>query len=408
MAQRGRYVNRTWPGNPTGQTRSERVPARFKAYVPEPLAEYDPPVSAQLSALLSDADAAVVNLNRIDSSQAGQIEALARQLLRQESLASSRIEGLSLSHKRLGEAAYEGSQGRDQTASAVLANIAAMEQAIADGTAAKRVTGSTIQALHHTLMAEIAPEIAGKLRTQQNWVGGRWHTPIGAEFIPPPPEDAGALLTDLAKFINRTDLPSTLQAALAHAQFETIHPFADGNGRIGRCLIHVVYRRRGAATHQVPPVSLLMATDVDRYVKALTAFRGDREQDWSSYFAQTTIAAATAGTEFAQDLFELQAQWRAQASARSGSAANKLIDLLPAYPVLDVEAAAKLTDSSVETARRALATLETHGVIVRANSGRWRRAWQANGLWNLLDRFEERLATSDTELRPSRPAPQTR
>jgi Fic family protein len=408
VAKRGRYIGRTWPGNPTGQTRSERVPARYKAYIPEPLADYSPGVPAGFSALLSEADAAVIGLNRLGPTQAAQIEALARQLLRQESLASSRIEGLALSHKRLGEAAYAGEQSSDRDAKAVLANIEAMHQAIAVGADAKRITKRTIEDLHRTLMETTAPEIAGRVRTKQNWVGGRWHTPVGAEFVPPPPEQAKPLLTDLAKFMNRTDLPTTLQAALTHAQFETIHPFADGNGRIGRCLIHVVYKRRGAAEHQVPPVSLLMATDVDKYVEALNGYRLEGELDWVHYFSRTVIDAANAGAEFGARLSDLQEQWRAQARVRGGSTADKLIDLLPAQPVIDVQAAAELTGASAEAARLALNALDERGVVVRANQRDWGRVWEASGLWNLLDRFEQSLATPDGRRRAGRAAPRTR
>jgi Fic family protein len=404
----GRYVKRRWPGNPTGQTRSERVPASYEAYVPDPVADYAPEIPTALSNLLHDADTAILDLNRLDSPDAPQIEALARQLLRQESLASSRIEGLALSHKRIGQAAYDPAASPDQDAKAVLANIEAMHQAVRIGSEAKRIGQRTILELHRTLMASTKPEIAGRVRTKQNWVGGNWHTPIGAEFVPPPPGEAGPLLTDLAKLMNRTDLPPTLQAALAHAQFETIHPFADGNGRIGRCLIHVIYRRRGVTRHQVPPISLLMATDVDRYVKALTAYRRDRENDWVSYFAQTALAAAEAGARFAGQLRDLQARWREQANARSGSTADKLIDLLPARPLVDVRTAAELAGTSEEAARLALNALEGAGVVARSNSKGRGRVWEASGLWNLLDRFERRLATPDGQRRSNRPAPRTR
>src|SRR5439155_1398021 len=80
--------------------------------------------------------------------------------------------------------------------------------------------------------------------------------PGRADFVPPPPESVPALMDDLCAFVNRADLPAVVQAAVAHAQFETIHPFADGNGRVGRALIHVVLRRRGLAPRYVPPVSL--------------------------------------------------------------------------------------------------------------------------------------------------------
>lgn len=403
---RGHYVKRTWPGNPTGQTKSERLPAAYEAYVPEPIADYDPKVSAALSRALSETDAEIVALNHVEQDRAPQIEALARQLLRHESLASSRIEGHALSHKRIGEAAYDPTTS-DIDAKAVLANIEAMNEAIEIGAGTKQISKRTILHLHRTLMESTRPEIAGKVREKQNWVGGNWQSPIGAEFVPPPHEEAGPLLADLAKFMNRTDLPPTLQAALTHSQFETIHPFADGNGRIGRCLIHVIYKRRHIADHQVPPISLLIATDVDLYTKALMAYRQADEEEWTSYFAHTATAAARAGLDFRERLSELQGHWREQARVRRGSTADKLIDLLPAQPVVDVRAAAGLAGTSEEAARLALNTLEERGVVVRASKRNWGRVWEAKGLWNLLDRFEERLATPDDGSRPTRPAPRT-
>lgn len=401
---RGRYVKRTWPGNPTGQTRRERLPTPYEAYVPEPLWDYDPTVSAGLAKLLAETDAEILELNRLGQSMAHQVEALARQLLRQEALASSRIEGLSLSQKRIGEAAYDPDASSDNEAKAVLANIDAMHQAIAIGSHSGRISRSTILKLHLTLMRSTNPEIAGKLRTEQNWVGGNWHTPIGAAFVPPPPSDAGPLLTDLASFMSRTDLPPTLQAALTHAQFETIHPFADGNGRIGRCLIHVVYKRLGIADHQVPPISLLMATDVDKYVKALNGYRED-ENLWVSYFAETARAAARAAVAFGRELADLQDQWRAQAKPRGGSTADQLIALLPIQPVIDVPIAAQLAGTSEEAARVALNALEESRVVSRAGKHGRGRVWEAKTLWEMVDRFERRLATPDGAMRANRPAP---
>lgn len=408
MARGGRYIEEVWPGNPAGQSRAERQPARFKAYVPDPTADYEPRITGAISQLLSDADSAVRGLNRLDPARAHRIEALARQLLRQESLASSRIEGLLISHKRISEAGYDPRGTTDHRAREVLANIEAMEQAIQIGSGSDPIAPGTILDLHRTLMTPTQPEIAGMVRNRQNWVGGRYNTPVGADFIPPPANEVPPLLGDLADFMNRDDLPATLQAAIAHAQFETIHPFPDGNGRVGRCLVHVIFRRRGLASHHVPPVSLLMATDVDSYVKALTAYREGAEADWTAYFAQTTVAASRAAEDFGERLTGLQAEWRAEAKVRQGSTAEKIIDALPAQPMIDVRKAAKLAGTSEEAARQALNALEDRGVVKQVTKRNWGRVWQAQGLWNLLDRFEQHLATPQGETRPSRPAPRTR
>jgi Fic family protein len=396
MGVGGRYIEQTWPGNPAGQTRAERRPGRFEAYVPNPLAEYEPELTGALSSLLSDGDGSVRELNQLEAGRAHQIEALARQLLRQESLASSRIEGLQVSHKRISEADYDPRGSTDKRAVEVLANIEAMEQAIRIGSQGKPIKQKTILDLHRTLMTPTMPQIAGVVRDRQNWVGGRFHTPIGAEFIPPPADEVEPLLGDLAEFMNRNDLPATLQAALAHAQFESIHPFADGNGRVGRCLIHVVFRRRGLAPHHVPPVSLLMAADVDGYVKALTSYREGAEADWNTYFAETTIAASQAAEDFAERLEKLESEWRTKAKVRSGSTAEKVIDALPAQPVIDVRKAAELAGTSEEAARQALNTLEKRDVIKQVTKRNWGRVWEAKGLWGALDRYERRLSSSQS------------
>jgi Fic family protein len=392
MGVGGRYIEQTWPGNPAGQTRAERQPGHFEAYVPNPIAEYEPELTGALSNLLSDADGAVRELNQLDPGRTHQIEALARQLLRQESLASSRIEGLAVSHKRISEAGYDPRGSSDKRAVEVLANIEAMEQAIRIGAEGKPVKKKTILDLHRTLMSPTMPQIAGVVRDRQNWLGGRFHTPIGAEFIPPPADEVEPLLDDLAEFLNRNDLPATLQGALAHAQFESIHPFADGNGRVGRCLIHVVLRRRGLAPHHVPPVSLLIAADVDGYVKALTSFREDAEADWTAYFAQTTVDASRAAEDLGEQLEKLETEWRAKAKVRRGSTAEKLIDALPGQPVIDVKKAAELAGTSEEAARQALNTLGERGVIKEVTKRSWGRVWEARGLWSLLDGYERRLA----------------
>jgi len=391
MSPGGHLVRRSWPANPAGQTRAERTLAQFDAYVPNPIREYEPELTGGLSSLLSDADAAVRELNRLDPGRATQIDALGRQLLRQESLASSRIEGLQISHKRIGEAGYDPRGSADRRALEVLANIDAMEQAVQLGADERPIGSLTIIELHRTLMGITQPKIAGTIRDKQNWIGGRFHTPVGADFIPPPPDRVLRLLDDLADFMNRDDLPTTLQAAVTHAQFETIHPFPDGNGRVGRCLIHVIFRRRGLATHHVPPISLLMATDVDAYVKALTSYRDGHEADWTAYFCDTTMAASRAAEDLGNRLAELQVKWKNRAGVRRGSTADKVIDGLPAQPVIDVKRAASLAGTSEEAARQALNTLAERGVIEQVTKRNWGRAWEAKGLWKLLDQFEERL-----------------
>jgi Fic family protein len=148
------------------------------------------------------------------------------------------------------------------------------------------------------------------------------------------------LMEDLVAFMNRADLPPVDQAATAHAQFEAIHPFADGNGRVGRALIHVVLRHRGLAPRYVPPVSLVLAADAKAYVAGLTAFREDHAAEWILLFARAIDRAAAKGSELALRLADLQGRWRARAGRpRRHSSAEALIVDLPAHPIVTVATA---------------------------------------------------------------------
>lgn len=390
----GRWVEGAWPGDPAGQTRKERMPGRYRAYLPDAIADSEPTLGGALAEQLSRADAAVADLNRGDPQRSAGATALARQLLRHESLASSRIEGLAISHKRIGRAAYDPKSASDEKARAVLANIEAMAESIEFGSRAERFETETVLELHRTLMEGTDPGIAGVMRDSQNWIGGSWRTPVGAEFVPPPHTEVEALMDDLVAFIDRDDMPTIYQAAIVHAQFETIHPFPDGNGRIGRCLIHVVLRRRGLTTLYLPPTSLVMATGTRAYIRALTAYREDRESEWVSYFATTVREATRAAADLETHLATLQESWRAAGGVRRGSTAERLIDLLPAQPVLDVPTASRLAGTSEEAARLAINRLEERKVLQRIGGGKRNRAWEAPELWELLDRFEQGLERS--------------
>ena len=128
-----------------------------------------------------------------------------------------------------------------------------MKRAIEFGTTSDPLTPADIEDVHRTLLrfTEDA-DIAGVVREAQNWIGGNDYNPIGATYVPPPHERVRPLLEDLCAFVNRTDLAAIVQAAIAHAQFETIRPFADGDGRVGRALIYMILRRRGETANYIP------------------------------------------------------------------------------------------------------------------------------------------------------------
>lgn len=404
-----RYETHSWPADPTAPGgKAERRALRYRTFVPDHIASSELTLPSNVAAAVSSAERAVDALNR-DPPPLASLEVLARRLLRAESVASSRIEGLVLSQRRLARAEAEDRDARDETARSVLGNVAAMEEAVALGSSARQLRVTDILALHRVLMlATTTPEFAGKLRDRQNWIGGNAFNPGRADFVPPPPALVKDLITDLAAFMSRTDVAPVVQAAIAHAQFETIHPFADGNGRVGRALIHVVLRRRGLAPRYVPPVSLVLAADAKAYVAGLTAFREERAAEWVLGFAQALERAATKATELAHRLAELQDQWRNRAGhPRRHSSAEALIVELPAHPIVTVATAQKFLGRSKQSVNEGVAALARCGVLHPITLAKRNRAWEARELFDLINDVERELATPGDETSPS-PAPSRR
>lgn len=282
-----------------------------------------------------------------------------------------------------------------------------MERAVEIGTAQRRFRLKDLLDIHRTLLEGTSEErYAGVVREDQNWIGGRGLSPADATFIPPPEDRVRALLNDLVEFVNLDDLPAVAQAAIAHAQFETIHPFGDGNGRAGRCLIHVVLRRRGVTPLFVPPISVVLATHARRYIAGLVDFREGRTDDWIGAFADATSTAAEAAKRLWAQIDDLlEGLIERAGSPRVDSVGRKIIMGLPAQPVVSAETAAARYGVTPTAARGALNRLQETGVLVPTRVGRRRdREWISDELFQLLDAFEHDLGHPAGNGSP-RPAP---
>jgi Fic family protein len=234
-------------------------------------------------------------------------------------------------------------------------------------------------------------------------------------FVPPPTELVPDLLTDLCSFCNGDSLPAVAQAALAHAQFETIHPFADGNGRTGRGLIHLVLRRHGLATRVLPPISLVLATRANDYVDGLAATRyhgpatgKDAHEGlnrWIGMFAGACTRAVEDAASFERRVRQIQDGWRARlGQVRSGSATDLLVHSLPGAPVLTVNGAAELINRSFPQTNEAVARLAEAGVLSQVTVGRRNRAYEAKDITNAFTDLERQLANPGGDTRSSEPS----
>lgn len=419
-------VKKRWVSDLTvGLPRRDRRGCEYEAYLPDRLEGRSFLLDGAVAADVADAERAVQRLD-VEAATLLDTEALARLLLRAEAVASSHIEGLEIGGRRLlrAEAAKElGIAAEDVTADEVLGNIEAMKWAVTTLASAKAVTVGGILEVHRRLLAGTRlEEHGGEIRETQNWIGGSSYNPCSAAFVPPPREKVESLLEDLCSFSNADELPAVAQAALAHAQFETIHPFVDGNGRTGRALIHVILRRRGLATHVLPPVSLVLATWAKDYVNGLTATRYLGSPDskaaveglngWIGLFAAACGRAVDDALAFEERIREIQGRWRKTlGSVRRNSAVDLLIATLPGAPIVTVNSAARLIDRSFERTNQAIARLAQAGVVRPVSVGRRNRAFEARAVIDAFADLERQLASPSGDTRssrPQRPAPRRR
>ncbi len=421
-----KLLRRRWQSSlDSGLSRNDRRGCEYEAYVPDLLVGRTFRLDGSVAADVADAERAIAALDASAAALAN-TEALARLLLRAESVASSFIEGLVVGGRRLlrAEAArVAGETDIDVTADEVLGNIDAMTWAVESLGAAETVSIEGLLHVHERLLARTRlREHAGQIRSMQNWIGGSSFNPCSAPFVPPPPERVEELLADLCAFVNDHELPAVAQAAIAHAQFETIHPFVDGNGRTGRALIHLVLRRRGIAPRILPPISLVLATWSRSYIEGLTAtrYRGRADSSaahdginrWIGLFAAACRRAIDDAVAFEERVATIQQGWRAaMATVRRGSSADLLINALPGAPVVSVSSAADLIGRSFQATNEAMMRLEAAGVVRQVNVGRRNRAFEAPAIIDAFTALERQLASPTGDTRsapPDRPAPDRR
>jgi Fic family protein len=388
------WIERRWEGNPGAMGgRKARQSFTYRAFVPDPIAAIRPVVGFETAGLISEAETAVGQLNSDDRVHG--LEAIGALLLRSEAIASSRIEGIELSQRNLARALIDP-RGARGTARAVAANVVAMEQAIAIGDGEREFTAADILAIHRTLMAHEPPRVMpGAFRREQNWIGGRLLNPSDARYVPPPEDQVEQLMLDLVEFMNRDDLPAVAQAAIAHAQFETIHPFIDGNGRVGRCLIHVILRRRGVGPVFVPPISIVLAAKVNLYVEGLVGFREGRIDAWCASFAEACGRAAALSVDLAGRVSQLEAEWYQRAGRpRRDSAAARIIPVLPAQPITSAATMRAAIGARHQRALEGLKVLADAGVLRQISEGGYDRQYAADELFDLIEVHEERVASA--------------
>lgn len=354
-----------------------------------------PPFIAQLALPELDdeaivaAEEAVIELGRFD----GEVGAIAAPfsaiLLRSESAASSEIEQLTASAKSIALAELGRQAGKNSRL--IVGNVRAMEAAI---DLADDLDVATIIAMQGEILRSDHPELTGGWRTQQVWIGGGYaNSPHAASFVPPHHERVPALMDDLVAFARRADLPALPQIAIAHAQFETVHPFPDGNGRTGRALIQAMLRRLGVTGNVTVPVSAGLLRNTSGYFDALTAYRAGDVTPIVLALAAASRDAIVNGRQLVEELTQLRAEWERITSARAGSAGRRLLDVLHRQPVVDARLAGEELGVSARNAQNGIDRLVSDGILF-ASGGARNRTFEARDVLVALDAFAARAKRS--------------
>jgi Fic family protein len=356
--------------------------AAVRAWVPERLAGQRFDLGVRATRLTERAAAAVLAAGN----RPARFGPIATLLLRSEGVASSYIEGIRAPLAEV--AAAEVGVAMSDASAYVADNLGTVVGALAAPGRDLRV--ADLHAWHRRLMesgGSLPGHLVGAFRTEQSWVGGT--SPRDAAYVPPPPELVAELMDDLVVFANRDELDPVTQAAVLHAQFESIHPYGDGNGRIGRVLIGWVLSHRLGLTVP-PPVSTLIARDPGGYLAGLTLFRLGRLDVWVEWVATALQRSSDVADALMASTEELVKEWRVKlAGVRRDAAVHRVVDLLVEQPVLSAPVVADRLGVSVAAAHTALSQLAALGVVEpyeprRSGRGRPTHYWVASQLMQLV------------------------
>ncbi|MEU4293507.1 Fic family protein [Kribbella sp. NPDC026596] len=339
-------------------------------------------------------EACVMEIVALDHSHGAELGALETLLLRTESVASSKIEHIDASVDDYARALH-GIKS-NPSATSMAASTAALAALIGSVGTGADIEVQMILMAHLALMLDDPQEsaYAGRFRDLQNWIGGSDYSPRNAVYVPPPPETVPEYMADLVAFANRTDLPVLVQAAVVHAQFESVHPFTDGNGRIGRALINTILRRRGATRRVVVPLASALVARRDDYFDVLGKYREGSIEPIIQSFTEASIIAAREARVTAAKIAELPPRWQREVGARGGSATARLLDRLIAAPIFSASDAEEAIGGASSSVYAGIERLHAVGVIRPLTSRTRNQVWGAAELLDELDDLAVRIAAA--------------
>lgn len=358
----------------------------YLAFVPAPL----PPVlewTPRLIRVLSDADRLIGRL----AGEGGRLtnpHVLMRPFVRREAVLSSRIEGTQAT---LGELlATEAGAVVDRSPEDLreVGNyVAALEYGIAR-LKELPLCVRLIRELHEKLMEGVRGDGAapGRFRTTQNWIGKPGSTLETASYIPPPPGEVEECLSGWEKFLHESEFPPLVAIGLAHYQFEAIHPFLDGNGRVGRLLITLFLIERKILPAPLLYLSAFFEASRREYYEGLRAVSElGAWQEWLEYFLQGVARMSEDGVCRATRINDLLAEWRKKLAGESTNTPLRVVELLAANPFITTTGVARGLELAFTTAQRAIERLERREIVQRTTDAKRNRVYCAQELLDILE-----------------------
>lgn len=357
-------------------------PREYEASIPAQIAERQVNIP---DAAMTAAEEAGRELSRFDAELGHRVASFGPVLLRSEAAASSQIEQLTASSRAILTAELTGHAARN--AMLIANNTAALRAAI---DLADDITAVAIAKMHEVLMAGQVQHTPGHWRTEAVWIGTNSQSPVGADFVAPRWERVSDLIDDLVVFSRRTDVGALTLTAISHAQFETIHPFTDGNGRVGRALAQTLLRYRGVTRAVAVPVSAGLLADVDGYHAALTAYRTGDVEPIVARFAEASLRAVVNARQLVSDIDEIAAGWRDRVKARADSGVWRVLEIAARTPVVNAGLVAAELGVRPQNVYTLLRDLTEQGVLSAKTEHRYGTIWRSDEILHAIDRFAER------------------
>ena len=354
-----------------------KISSTYDSSIPDTISDKSISLSNEIDGKISDL---LVNLARFDMEQSQKGYSFPTMLLRSESAASSQIENLTSSIRNISMA--ELSDKVPKNAKIIIGNVNAMRNALS---ISEPLSIESIKEIHRALMKDTKKQIAGNFRETAVWIGGTNFSPHQAVFVPPHYSRINALMTDLVEFSKRFDLNPIIKAAILHAQFETIHPFVDGNGRTGRALIHKSLKDDGVLNHASLPISAGLLNKTKEYMDSLKAFQEGNPLPIIEELVNAVEISLVIGNIVSKEISIIIEEWESKIDERKTSSIYKLIYLLIEQPVINSLYLSDKLNITIRAANQLIERAIDYGILSKFGSAQRGIFYQANDIIDIMN-----------------------